>query len=98
MPIVTECRRHRVLLPLGERCPACTRERNASPVQVAHRSSAHDRIRGAVFRRDGFACVYCGATEDLTLDYVVALSRGGEMSVENGVCACRSCNSSKGAR
>lgn len=98
MPIVRSCLRHRVLYPLGKRCPACTREQNASPVQVAHRSRQHERIRRAVFAHDGYACVYCGAEDDLTVDYVVPLAFGGEMSIENAVCACRSCNSSRGSR
>lgn len=41
-------------------------------------------------------CVYCPATEDLTLDHVVPLARGGVHSEENLVVACRPCNSSKG--
>lgn len=98
MPIVTECRRHRVLLAPGERCPRCRRERNAQPHRVAHRTAKHAAIREAAFRRDGFACVYCGATEVLTLDYVKPLTRGGEMSLENAVTACATCNSSRGGR
>lgn len=96
-PIVTECRRHRVLIPVGKTCPQCTNERNAQPNRLAHRTVRHARIRKAAFRRDGFTCVYCGATEGLTADYVVPLARGGEMTLSNAVTACRPCNSRGGA-
>lgn len=53
-------------------------------------------LRATTFDRDGWACVYCGADEDLTCDHVVPLVRGGTNDNENLATACRSCNSSKG--
>lgn len=52
----------------------------------------------SVFSRDGYACVYCGSPLNLSLDHVIPQSRGGEHSPSNLVTACRSCNSSKGAK
>ncbi|WCM21394.1 HNH endonuclease [Paraburkholderia bryophila] len=52
----------------------------------------------AVFARDKEACVYCGKRKHLTLDHVMPKSRGGSDDFENLALACRSCNSSKGAR
>jgi 5-methylcytosine-specific restriction endonuclease McrA len=43
-------------------------------------------------------CVYCGTTEDLTLDHVIPLAGSGAHSEDNLVVACRSCNASKNAR
>ena len=43
-------------------------------------------------------CRYCGATENITVDHVVPLSRGGKHEQANLAPACSSCNSSKGAR
>lgn len=43
-------------------------------------------------------CAYCGATKKLEQDHFVALSRGGEYVAGNVLPACKSCNSSKGAR
>lgn len=44
-------------------------------------------------------CAYCGETfERLTMDHVIALSKGGNHTLRNIVPACRSCNSSKGRR
>lgn len=51
-----------------------------------------------VFLRDGFECVYCGATEDLTFDHVIPRSRGGRTTWENIVTACSPCNLKKGGR
>ena len=43
-------------------------------------------------------CIYCQKETDyLTLDHVVALSKGGSHSLDNIVFCCRSCNSSKNA-
>ncbi|KAH8931470.1 hypothetical protein BDL97_19G022800 [Sphagnum fallax] len=42
------------------------------------------------------ACRYCGAREDLTMDHVLAASRGGKWEWENLVTACSSCNVKKG--
>ena len=51
----------------------------------------------AIYERDK-RCVYCGATEDLTLDHIVALTNGGPHCEDNLVVACRRCNCSKGAK
>jgi 5-methylcytosine-specific restriction endonuclease McrA len=66
--------------------------------------------REAVFRRDGYRCIYCGVQagevqhgrallrSDFTLDHILARSRGGRNSWGNTACACRSCNQRKGSR
>lgn len=46
----------------------------------------------------GALCVYCGEREEITVDHVIPLSRGGEHAVSNLLPACRSCNSSKGKK
>jgi 5-methylcytosine-specific restriction endonuclease McrA len=41
-------------------------------------------------------CAYCGAADEtLQRDCVLAISRGGQYTLENVVPACRSCNTSK---
>jgi|YNPMSStandDraft_2_1061718.scaffolds.fasta_scaffold46312_1 5-methylcytosine-specific restriction endonuclease McrA len=50
------------------------------------------------------ACVYCGSTEDLTIEHVIPLSRWREFQLRrrvldnpsNRVIACRKCNAEKG--
>jgi 5-methylcytosine-specific restriction endonuclease McrA len=40
-------------------------------------------------------CFYCGSGEQLTIDHVIAIARGGTDSIGNLVSACKSCNSRK---
>ena len=44
------------------------------------------------------SCVYCGSVDLLSLDHLIPRLRGGEDAADNLVTACRTCNSSKGAR
>lgn len=48
-----------------------------------------------VMVRDNFECIYCGATEGLTIDHILPASRGGKSSFENCVTACSECNAKK---
>lgn len=40
-------------------------------------------------------CFYCGSIENLSLDHIYPISKGGRHSIGNLVMACKSCNSSK---
>ncbi len=51
-----------------------------------------------IYKRDGHACVYCNAKDQLTLDHVLPRSRGGRDSWDNLVTACQRCNTEKGDR
>jgi 5-methylcytosine-specific restriction endonuclease McrA len=51
--------------------------------------------RKNILKRDGFKCVYCGGTSDLTIDHIVPKCRGGKSSWENLVSACTKCNNKK---
>ena len=72
------------------RMPLLARQESRRYIPVA--------IRRSVFERDGYACVVCGAIDRLSLDHIIAYSRGGEDTVENLQTMCVSCNSKKGAR
>ena len=60
--------------------------------------------RLAIYVRDSFRCLYCGtdlrqaAPADVTLDHLLPRSAGGSNEATNLVTACRSCNSSRGAK
>ena len=43
-------------------------------------------------------CVHCSSSDDLAIDHIIALARGGTNDLENLQLLCRSCNSRKGAR
>lgn len=57
--------------------------------------------RKNVYLRDRSRCQYCGIkfrSEDLNLDHVIPVSRGGKSTWENVVCSCIPCNKRKGHR
>lgn len=45
--------------------------------------------------RDGYRCLLCGATDDLTVDHIRALTDGGTNDNDNLRTLCRSCNSGR---
>jgi 5-methylcytosine-specific restriction endonuclease McrA len=51
-----------------------------------------------LFLRDGFACQYCGADNDLTFDHILPRSQGGRTTWQNVTTACAPCNLRKGGR
>jgi 5-methylcytosine-specific restriction endonuclease McrA len=55
--------------------------------------------RREVFRRDNYACQYCGRhVIDLTIDHVIPRHSDGRHTWDNVVTACASCNHRKGGR
>jgi hypothetical protein len=57
-------------------------------------------IRFEVFKRDGFACQYCGRTVPdviLELDHILPKAEGGGDEITNLITACWDCNRGKGA-
>jgi hypothetical protein len=42
------------------------------------------------------ACVSCGSTQEITLDHIIPISRGGRHAIGNLQPMCQRCNSSKG--
>jgi 5-methylcytosine-specific restriction endonuclease McrA len=69
--------------------------------QTYYRPSRHgisSELRRAIYRRDGYKCVYCDSPLKLQLDHVHPRFHGGENTYENLVTACQSCNGAKSAR
>jgi len=54
--------------------------------------------RNRIYKRDGYECVYCGSSRNLTLDHVIPKSRGGSNSWTNLVTSCQKCNLKKADR
>ena len=54
--------------------------------------------RDARFEYHDNKCVFCGSTEDLTLEHLIPVSKGGTNWPANLAPACYSCNSRKGAK
>lgn len=60
--------------------------------------SARNRVR--IFARDGYRCVTCGESdpEQLSLDHIVPVSKGGDDDESNLRTLCTPCNSRKGTK
>lgn len=54
-------------------------------------------IKARVFARHGADCVNCGAGQDIQLDHIIPLARGGTDNESNLAPVCRTCNGRKGA-
>ena len=62
------------------------------------RNGLSKRTRFEVFKRDGFACRYCGRSPSaapLHVDHVIPVAAGGTNKSENLVTACEDCNQGK---
>jgi 5-methylcytosine-specific restriction endonuclease McrA len=91
------------------RLEATRRWRLREPLIAAYHNRANSAnqtakrlgVEGRITRHDvqnvveGSACVYCGTRDDLTIDHIVPLSRGGLNVRANLQSACKPCNSSK---
>ena len=55
-------------------------------------------LKWAVWKRDGFLCQHCKATQNLSVDHIIPESLGGDLSMHNLQTLCRSCNSRKSNR
>lgn len=55
-------------------------------------------MREIVFERDGRICRVCAATENLHIDHVVPIARGGLTELDNLAVLCGPCNLSKSTR
>ncbi|MBA0751935.1 hypothetical protein Gogos_000822, partial [Gossypium gossypioides] len=68
-------------------------------LQVVKRRRIRSNLsRKNVLFRDNFTCQYCSARDNLTIDHVLPVARGGEWKWENLVTACAKCNSKKGQK
>lgn len=59
----------------------------------------YHRLFVTIGRRDGFSCASCGNTaNDLQIDHVMPVSKGGSNDLDNLQLLCRTCNIVKGAK
>ena len=66
------------------------------PRREACTHTANAAIRQAVFARHGHACLACGSIENICIDHVIPVNKGGENNISNYQPLCKSCNSRKG--
>lgn len=55
-------------------------------------------LRREVYASNNWACAYCGSNQDLEIDHIVPLSRGGTEDRSNLQTLCASCNKKKGTK
>jgi hypothetical protein len=58
-----------------------------------YRASIPIKIRSEVLRRG--SCILCGSKSNLTVDHIIAYSRGGAHDISNFQCLCAKCNREK---
>ena len=51
-----------------------------------------------LYDNQGSMCLSCGSPDDITVDHVEPVSKGGAHDVSNMQILCRSCNSRKGTK
>jgi hypothetical protein len=71
-----------------------------TPGSRPKRAALSKKTRFEVFKRDAFACQYCGAHPPkaiLECDHIVPVAEGGVNDLDNLVTACFDCNRGKGA-
>jgi len=77
-----------------------TRNENGELVKIVARKCeriVNQDVTWSVFRRDHFACRYCGNDKvPLTVDHLVLWENGGPTIEANLVTACRKCNKARG--
>lgn len=54
-----------------------------------------DLIRQRLLERGKNKCAYCGSTENLQIDHIIPVSRGGLENENNMQVLCRTCNLKK---
>ena len=55
-------------------------------------------VRQFVLNRDGFQCRSCGSRENLQVDHIIPLAKGGANDLSNLQTLCSVCNSQKSDR
>lgn len=63
------------------------------------RGKVSNRMRFAIYQRDGYRCVCCGRTQNetyLEIDHIKPISKGGKSTYDNLQTLCRRCNQYKG--
>lgn len=60
------------------------------------RGKVTNKIRFAIFKRDGERCRICGSTYNLEIDHIRPISKGGKSTFDNLQTLCHRCNVEKG--
>lgn len=63
------------------------------------RGKVSNKLRFAIYARDGNRCRICGrySTTDLEIDHIIPIAKGGKTTFDNLQTLCRDCNKRKGS-
>lgn len=59
------------------------------------RGKVSNKLRFQIYARDRYRCRNCGSPNDLEIDHIFPISKGGKSTVDNLQTLCHRCNSSK---
>ncbi len=62
------------------------------------RGKVTNKLRFWIYQRDGNRCVRCGSRENLEVDHIYPISKGGKTTPNNLQTLCHRCNVQKGTR
>lgn len=60
--------------------------------------SQYNKVLNKLLHKYNFQCVACSSTDNLTIDHIMPVSKGGSDDLSNLQILCKSCNSKKGSR
>jgi len=75
---------------------ACLRSSHNRKVRASLKQNV--KIFHKLIHKYKFKCVHCSKTDDLTVDHIRPVSKGGTDDFSNLQILCKSCNSKKGAK
>lgn len=67
-------------------------------ISKVERARVSNKIRFPIYARDNYQCVKCGSTDDLEIDHIYPISKGGKSELNNLQTLCHRCNYLKGNR
>ena len=67
-------------------------------ISRVERGKVTNRMRFAIYERDHYRCRKCGRrTQDLEIDHIIPIAKGGKTTYNNLQTLCHECNAKKGA-
>lgn len=57
-----------------------------------------NKLRFEIYKRDEYKCCRCGAKDNLEIDHIVPISKGGKSTINNLQTLCHNCNIKKGVK
>ena len=67
-------------------------------ISNVERAKVTNRLRFAIYKRDNYRCKKCGSTENLEIDHIIPISKGGKSTYSNLQTLCHKCNTEKGSK